>query len=66
MHVMPVNTLYAEVAVDGMTGAANNGVLTYAVPSSLEGELGERELVWAPLRNKLTLGLVMRFSSDQP
>ncbi len=63
---MPVNTLYAEVAVDGMTGAANNGVLTYAVPSSLEGELGERELVWAPLRNKLTLGLVMRFSSDQP
>jgi len=63
---MTSHPLYVEIAVDGMTGSANGGVLTYAVPPSLEGELGERELVWAPLRNKLSLGLVVRITDEQP
>src|SRR5665811_1130984 len=58
--------LFAEIAVDGVSASANGGVLTYAVPPALEHDLGHRELVWAPLRSKLCLGLVVRLTADEP
>lgn len=63
---MSSRQLFAEIAVDGMSASANGGVLTYAVPPSLNGMLGERELVWVPLRNTLTLGLVANLTTDVP
>lgn len=62
---MSPESTYAEIAVDGVV-SANGGILTYAVPESLCGVLGERELVWGPLRNKLELGIVVGLTTEQP
>ncbi len=42
------------------------GVLTYAVPESLAGELEPRQLVWVPLKSKLVLGIVARVHDREP
>ena len=57
---------YADIAVDGVGASMNGGVLTYGVPEKLLGCLQERQLVWVPLRSKLTLGIVVRLHGDQP
>jgi len=50
--------LIAEVAVDGAFASASQGVLSYAVPEEIADRIAVGELVWVPLRNQLTLGLV--------
>lgn len=59
-------TTWAEVAVDGVSASMRGGVLTYRVPDALANELQTRQLVWAPLRNKLALGFVVRVHNEAP
>ncbi|HYH10715.1 MAG TPA: primosomal protein N' [Thermomicrobiales bacterium] len=59
-------TTYADIAVDGVGPSSGGGVLTYGVPDSLAGELEPRQLVWVPLRSKLTLGIVVRIHRESP
>jgi primosomal protein N' (replication factor Y) len=60
------STIWADIAVDGVSASINGGVLTYQVPDALATDLGPRQLVWVPLRSKLTLGFVTRVHGDQP
>jgi primosomal protein N' (replication factor Y) len=57
---------YAEVAVDGAFAYEGRGVLTYAVPAAWAARLGIGQLVWAPLRKQVTLGIVMNLHTDTP
>ena len=59
-------TTWADIAVDGVGASMGGGVLTYAVPDSLVGELEPRQLVWVPLKSKLALGIVARVHENAP
>ncbi len=56
----------ADVAVDGARPSGGDGVLSYLVPDRWRGRLSEGQLVWVPVRKKLTLGLVRRLHGDPP
>ena len=49
---------FVEVAVQGRYGADRLATLTYAVPATLRGRIEVGQLIWAPLRQKLVLGVV--------
>lgn len=49
---------YAEVAAQARFGADRQATLTYAIPPSLCHRVTTGQLVWAPLRQQLTLGIV--------
>lgn len=60
------STIYADIAVDGVGPSSGGGVLTYVVPADLAGDLEPLQLVWVPLRSKLTLGIVARVHQERP
>src|SRR5215218_3487343 len=58
--------IYAEVAVNGAFAFEGRGVLTYEVPAPWSGRVGIGQLVWAPLRKQVTLGIVTNLHTDIP
>lgn len=57
---------YAEVAVQGSYGGDRLVTLTYEVPPNLRGRIGTGQLIWAPLRQKLTLGVIVATHDTPP
>ncbi len=57
-------TTVAEVAVDGARAVAGNGTLSYALPERWRERIGVGQLVWVPLRRRLTLGVVIRLHTE--
>ncbi len=59
---------YAEVAAQavGQFGGGRLATLTYAIPPFLRGRLGVGQLIWAPLRRKLVLGVVTDTHDREP
>ena len=55
-----------DVAVAGARPAGGDGALSYAVPDAWRGRIAVGQLVWVPLRRKLTLGLVLRLHDEPP
>src|SRR5215207_6472380 len=58
--------MYAEVAVNGAFAFEGRGVLTYQVPAAWTTRIGIGQLVWAPLRKQVTLGIVTNLHTDTP
>src|SRR5918997_4941644 len=59
MVAAPVpHAAYVEVAAHAHVGGGRLATLTYAVPAFLRGRVGVGQLIWAPLRQKLVLGVV--------
>ncbi|CAN5761253.1 primosomal protein N' [soil metagenome] len=52
---------YVEVAVDARL-SDRRATLTYRVPGEFRGEIDVGQLVWAPLRKDLTLGIVVEWT----
>jgi primosomal protein N' (replication factor Y) len=52
--------LVAEVAVDATGSPHGSGVLSYGVPAVLTERISVGQLVWAPLRKQVVLGIVVR------
>ncbi|MGN6810128.1 MAG: replication restart helicase PriA [Thermomicrobiales bacterium] len=57
---------WAEVAVQGQWDGDRLATLTYEVPAQLRGRIGAGQLIWAPLRRKLTLGVVVALHDRRP
>src|ERR687886_252068 len=57
---------YVEVAAHAHLGGGRLATLTYAVPAYLRGRLGVGQLIWAPLRQKLVLGVVTAAHDEPP
>ncbi|MFN8511758.1 MAG: primosomal protein N' [Thermomicrobiales bacterium] len=57
---------YAEVAVQGGRGGDRLATLTYEIPPNLRGRVGTGQLIWAPLRQKLTLGVIVGTHDEAP
>ena len=57
---------YAEVAVQGSYGGDRLVTLTYEIPPNLRGRIGTGQLIWAPLRQKLTLGVIVATHNTPP
>src|SRR5919202_125689 len=57
---------YVEVAAHAHVGGGRLATLTYAVPAYLRGRLGVGQLIWAPLRQKLVLGIVIAAHGEAP
>lgn len=55
-----------EVAVSGMRGSGGGGLLTYEAPERLRGTLSPGQAVWAPLRGKPALGVVVALLDVPP
>jgi primosomal protein N' (replication factor Y) len=55
----------ADVAVAGARSGAD-GLLSYAIPTALQGALREGQLVWVPLRGKPALGVIAELHDDLP
>lgn len=58
------NAMVADVAVSGARGGSD-GVLSYAIPAA-HGAIEEGQVVWAPLRGKPALGVVVRPHDELP
>jgi len=54
-----------EVAVNVAAGSGGRGVFTYAVPEDWD-ELVPGQLVWAPIRNRVELGMVLGPYTEVP
>jgi primosomal protein N' (replication factor Y) len=54
-----LNSLVAEVAVDGAFASSSRGLLSYEVPPALAERAVRGAMVWVPLRTQLTLGVIM-------
>ena len=57
---------YVEVAAHAHVGGGRLATLTYAVPAYLRGRLRVGQLIWAPLRQKLVLGIVTAAHGEAP
>lgn len=57
---------YLQVAVDGIPVHLAQGVLTYRLPDDPNRHPRPGQLVWVPVKGKLTSGVVMRFVSEKP
>lgn len=57
---------FVEVAVSGMRGSGGGGQLTYQAPDHLRGSLSVGQTVWAPLRGKPALGVIVALHNDAP
>jgi primosomal protein N' (replication factor Y) len=60
-----VTQAIADVAVSGAR-AGGTGLLSYSIPQALAGRIVEGQLIWAPLRDKPALGVVVRLHDDVP
>jgi primosomal protein N' (replication factor Y) (superfamily II helicase) len=58
--------LFAEVAVDSSSLSGGDSVFTYDVPVGRFEELRVGQLVWVPLRKKVTLGIVVELHRRVP
>lgn len=58
--------VFAELAVSGWVGSEPLLTLTYAVPATLQPGLARGQLVWAPLRRRLVLGVVVNLHPRSP
>ncbi|HET8631774.1 MAG TPA: hypothetical protein VFL91_30485, partial [Thermomicrobiales bacterium] len=63
---VPLALPYAEVAAQGQFAADRRARLTYGVPPFLRGRVAVGQLVWAPLRRKLVLGVVTELHDTAP
>jgi len=54
---------FADVAVDGAR-PGGDGVLSYGLPERWQGRIAVGQLVWVPVRKKLSLGLVRRLHAE--
>ena len=61
--VATAEPLVAEVAIDG-AHLGNAGVLSYSVPARWPDGIEVGRLVWAPVKRRLTLGVVTRLHHD--
>jgi primosomal protein N' (replication factor Y) (superfamily II helicase) len=57
---------FAEVSVQGGRGGDRLATLTYEIPPNLRGRVGTGQLIWAPLRQKLTLGVIVGTHDEVP
>lgn len=55
----------AEVAVDGTFVAAGKATLSYAVPTEWADRVAPGQLVWAPLRKQVALGVVLQVHHER-
>jgi len=58
-------TRCAEVALDAPT-TERRQLFSYLVPAHLAGQVQERQLVWAPLKDELRVGIVVRLTTELP
>lgn len=57
---------YAEVAINGGHSGNRRITLTYAIPAQLRGRIDRGQLIWAPLRQKLVLGVIVATHDEEP
>jgi primosomal protein N' (replication factor Y) len=57
---------YAEVAINGTYGGDRRITLTYAIPARLRGRIDRGQLIWAPLKQKLVLGVIVATHEQEP
>lgn len=60
------HSVFAELAVSGWVGGEPLLTLTYAVPVTLQAGVARGQLVWAPLRQRLVLGVVVDLHRQPP
>jgi primosomal protein N' (replication factor Y) len=56
---------YAEVAISGARGDRRI-TLTYEIPARLRGRIDRGQLIWAPLKQKLVLGVIVATHEQVP
>lgn len=59
-------TIFADIAVDTTGLSGNEAVFTYSIPDTLIDRLAVGQLVWVPLRRKVSLGIVVELHARQP
>ncbi len=57
---------YAEVAINGTYGGDRRITLTYEIPARLRGRIDRGQLIWAPLKQKLVLGVIVATHAQEP
>ena len=63
--LLPPHPLFADVAVANARGP-HAGSLSYGMPPELRGRVAHGQLVWVPLKEKPSLGIVTRLHDVQP